>query len=444
MGIALIAVITALEIALVVLTLTKQRESGKWLRNRLLTRAVEMGLVLAVILLPFTNFKWRFYGALITLAVLLLIVGLKWLFGRKKAIGEKRKSRVVMSAVLTVLLLLPALVPAFLFTNYNGLETTGAYDVKECSAILIDAKRSDPFETDGSSREVPVHFYYPETEGSFPLVVFSHGAFGYYQSNFSTYAELASHGYVVAALDHPHHAFFTKDAAGRTILVDMQFMNDALSLGEKSAEESYALFQTWMELRTADMNFVLDTIESAKSSGVLDAAWHTHERDTVLCVLKMTDTDHIGVMGHSMGGATAVAMGRTRSDIDAVVVFDGTWLTEITGLENGKAQYCEEPYPVPVLDFSKQSDYIEGEMSSDETGFWGVNDYEIGRAVEGKKMIFDQVGHMDFTDLPLISPFLAKLLGSGDADKAEFMTRINGIALNWFDHYLKGKDVQAD
>ncbi|MBQ5851909.1 MAG: hypothetical protein IIW54_14020, partial [Lachnospiraceae bacterium] len=31
----------------------------------------------------------------------------------------------------------------------------------------------------------------------FPLVVFSHGAFGYYESNTSTYMELASNGYVV-------------------------------------------------------------------------------------------------------------------------------------------------------------------------------------------------------------------------------------------------------
>ena len=444
MGLAIIILLAVLEIGLVVFTCTKQSETVQWMKNRAIVRAIEVALLLGIILLPVTHMKWRFTGALITLGILLLIAAIRWLARRKKASGIKRKASVVMSAVLTVLLLVPALVPAFLFTNYNGLETTGAYGVRECSAILTDSARTDPFETDGSAREVPVHFYYPEAEGAFPLVVFSHGAFGYYQSNYSTYAELTSHGYVVAALDHPHHAFFCSDSDGNLITVDRQFLDDAMNLGTKSSEEQYALFQTWMDLRTADMNFVLDTIETAAHSGALNSAWHTGDTNTILSVLRMTDVEHIGVMGHSMGGATAVAMGRTRSDGDAVVVFDGTMLSEITGLENGKGKYNETPYPVPVLDFTKQSDYIDGEKADSETGFASVNDYEISRAVEGRQMIFDHVGHMDFTDLPLFSPFLSKLLGSGDADKAEFLTQINGITLNWFDHYLKGKDVPID
>ena len=53
---------------------------------------------------------------------------------------------------------------------------------------------------------------------------------------------------------------------------------------------------------------------------------------------------------------------------------------------------------------------------------------------------------MDFTDLPLISPFLASILGSGDIDHEEMMNKVNGIVLNWFDYYLKNEgtlDIQA-
>ena len=53
---------------------------------------------------------------------------------------------------------------------------------------------------------------------------------------------------------------------------------------------------------------------------------------------------------------------------------------------------------------------------------------------------------MDFTDLPLISPFIGSMLGHGDVDSEKCMTTVNGIVLNWFDYYLKNEgklDIQA-
>ena len=41
---------------------------------------------------------------------------------------------------------------------------------------------------------------------------------------------LASNGYVVIALDHPHHSFFAKDSSGKTVLVDMDFIQSAIRL----------------------------------------------------------------------------------------------------------------------------------------------------------------------------------------------------------------------
>ena len=47
--------------------------------------------------------------------------------------------------------------------------------------------------------------------------------------------------------------------------------------------------------------------------------------------------------------------------------------------------------------------------------------------------------HMDFTDLPLFSPFIARLLGSGDVDNEYIMTTFNSLAAEFFDCYLKGE-----
>lgn len=438
-----------LETALIVLTLAKQNEKALWLRNRALTRAIEFVLLLGVILLPLTLMKWRYAGALVLIGILLLIAALCWLIKRRKVNGSAKKARVITSGLLSVFMIGFALVPAFVFTNYGGLKTTGDYAVLESSAVLTDANRIDPFEGESSNREVPVHFYYPDAEGDFPLIVFSHGAFGYYQSNYSTYAELVSHGYVVAALDHPHHAFFTKNSRGELVTVDTGFLSEAIDVtnGVLSTEDMYVLFEKWMSIRTGDVNFVLDTIETAKTAGALDAAWHTESGAEILSVLKMTDTDRIGVIGHSMGGATAVNIGRVRNDVDAVIVLDGTMLGEITGLKNGVCLFNEEPYSVPVLDFGKKSDYSEIEQAKNELESAHVNRYVIEHAKDGKQVLFGDCEHMDFTDLPLFSPFLASMLGSNDIDHEAFMYRLNGLVLRWFDFYLKGigtPDIRAE
>lgn len=434
------------EIALITLTFTKQSEKSAWLKNRTLVTLTETVLLAAIMLLPLTHMKWRFAAVLTVLTVRLLFELIRLAARRKKVTGKKSRTAAIASGVFCVLFCALALVPAFIFTNYNGLETTGEHSVTAASAILVDKSRQDTFENDGSFREVPVHFYYPEDGGEYPLVVFSHGAFGYYQSNFSTYTELASHGYVVAALDHPHHAFFTEDTDGKTIIVDSKFINDAMTVGsgdDVSEDEIFALTQEWMALRTADENFVLDTIKSTKDSGALGEEWFTQQQSEILNVISMTNTDKIGLMGHSMGGATSVALGRERDDIDAVIDLDGTMLTERVSFENGKYSYIDEPYPTPVLDFTKEQDYNKTEQSEIENGYVYVNRHVIDNAKDGKLVVFSGVSHMDFTDLPLISPTLASMLdgGQSEVDNEVFMTQVNGIVLSWFDHYLKGESA---
>lgn len=446
----LIALVAA-EVALVVMTCTKWKKKPEWRRNRVLVRLIETALVFGIVLLPITHMKWRFLIALVVLIVRFLIAGISWLARRKKT-GTRKKLWTVVNCVFSVILITLTLIPSFVFSNYNGLPTSGKYTVNEVSGILVDSSRKDSFESDGSDREVPVHFYYPETDSAgnnaFPLILFSHGAFGYYQSNFSTYMELASHGYVVVALDHPHHSFFTKDTAGKTVIVDTNFINDVMGINEEGVtnEQIFTLSQEWLKLRIADEDFALDCIEKAKMRKSLDAVWNTNDAETIVKILVMTDTDKIGLMGHSLGGASSVTLARQRSDIDAVVDLDGTMLGEIVAVENGKNVYNEDAYTVPVLDFMKEKDYTEREQYKKENGMPYVNEFVMAHAENGKTIVFQNAGHMDFTDLPLISPTLANMLGHGEVNSEEFLTTMNQIVLDWFDYTLKGEgtpDIQA-
>ena len=446
MGMILFFILVGLEAVLAVRTLIRGGLKRVYRRDRLIIHLLQAAAAVIFLLLPYGQ-RWRFLPVLAFLVLLLVIAVIALLIRRNQDDGRKSPVITIIGCIFCILLLVLFMIPAFVFTGYKGLPVSGGYQIGQSAAILIDKSRTDPFEPDGSFREVPVHFYYPKNAADgekFPLVIFSHGAFGYYQSNTSTYMELASNGYVVAALDHHYHAFFTEDTNGRLITVDPSFSNAALHLNESVGEEEQLdLYRDWMALRTADMGFALDEIKSAVSGGPGDS-WFVSDKDLeqVRACLAMTDTQKIGLMGHSMGGATSVALGRNRDDITAVIDIDGTMLSEYTGVENGKFKVNTETYAVPVLEFinwetyNDLADYIEEYRA--EGGMY-PNDELMRHAVTGFSTTIRDTKHMDFTDLPLLSPVLADMLGSGSRDKAETMTIVNSLVLQFFDCYLKGE-----
>lgn len=448
MGFILVILMAVSEIALILRTCLKEKEKQKWRRNRMITRLIQIMIVITALAYPAAQ-KWRFVPILCWLIVLLLIAVSAVLIKRKKADGEKTMAGTIVPGFCSIVLTGIFLVPAFVFTGYNGLPVTGEYQVQETSAILVDCSRTDPFEQDGSFREVPVYIYYPETvEGisdSLPLVVFSHGAFGYYQSNTSTYMELASNGYVVVSMDHPHHSLFTRDTAGKMILADQGFIRSVMEIGNSTdpnanAEEKLSLYQDWMELRTADIGFVLDAIETAKAAGEMSDVWFLSEesRNSILSVLDNIDMHSVGLMGHSMGGAASAALGRTRDDISAVIDLDGTMLAEYVDVANGQFVISNQPYELPILEFVNWETRNQlQEYLSDEEEYPNTKVMKYART--GFSVILRDTKHMDFTDLPLLSPLIGKMLGSGGRDKKETMMLVNSIVLDFFDCYLKGK-----
>lgn len=153
----------------------------------------------------------------------------------------------------------------------------------------------------------------------------------------------------------------------------------------------------------------------------------------------MIDTEEIGLMGHSLGGAASVTMGRTRDDIDAVIDLDGTMLGERFGYENGEYILYEESYPVPLLFMSNEAHHIE----RNEMGSLYVTNVLLENAVDSKYTYFIGSGHMNFTDLPLYSPILASLLGVGEVDAEECIATMNEVILNYFNCYLKGEETMT-
>jgi dienelactone hydrolase len=134
----------------------------------------------------------------------------------------------------------------------------------------------------------------------FPLIALSHG-FGSFrcQSTFLC-THLASHGYVVASVDH----------TGNTIMDIMQMIM-AVQSGEAVPEPTAAVGR-FIELRPADVGFMIEQVAAAPEIGA------------------MAQTDRIGMTGHSFGGWTTLAYTardrRVRAALPLAPAGGKTWM----------------------------------------------------------------------------------------------------------------------
>ncbi|MGN0641555.1 MAG: alpha/beta hydrolase family protein [Huintestinicola sp.] len=442
MNTILLILLCVFEAAFAVTAISRRADKKGWQTGRLICNGGQLGLFLVMLIAPGIDMSFRFMGLFILLLIRIIVAFIGYMMIRNKEEKSKHPAMMILSALLSAVLISGSLIPSFIISDYSGLPLTGEYDVAEANAILIDESRAESFESDGSKREVPVYFFYPanaaEGEG-FPLVIFSHGAFGYYESNYSTYAELASNGYVVISTEHPYHSLFTTDTNGNTIIADDSFLNGVMAINAEGVSEEtiYELSSQWFKLRADDINFVIDSVKSAADANALPEYWYTQQSEDIITALAMTDTDKIGVMGHSLGGAAAVSVGRTRSDISAVIDLDGTMLSEVTGVENGKDIINDEPYTTPLLSFDNEEHHFSS-IEARENDVPYANNIVHDNAVCGYRTYITGTGHMNYTDLPMFAPPLAKMLGTGSVDPEECMMTVNRIILEFFDSFLKG------
>lgn len=404
-------------------------------KEKAIERIVLFCIFLFLIISPIIDwsFAWWLLGVLLGVQAVwgILVLALK------KGNAEVRRSKTIFLFIGKVFLIGMVMAPILVFPSYEPINTTGRFSVSTKSFTLTDKSRNEQFTKDVSDkRKVTIQFWYPSelsgqgivsAEDRYPLVIFSHGAFGLRSSNYSTYQELAGNGYVVVSIDHTYHSFMTKQEDGKTILTNMDFMNDAMKAqnGDLDANDIYQLEQEWMELRTEDIAFVLEYIKEKTASEKGDS------------VFQIIDLQHIGLFGHSLGGAAAAQIGREDDDVDAVIVIDGTMLGEITGIKNDEYILTDVPYPKPILNLYNEKHFEE---AVENPGY--ANSAAHKNALNSYQVVIKRSGHMNFTDLPIVSPYLANLLGTGNVDARECIETTNKVILQFFDRYLKSSNVE--
>lgn len=412
------------QVAFLVYRLTTKQWQTKITRISRITAFITFSL-----LLLFGVYWWgfRWIGLFLLLMLLAASSVVRWIW-KPKADRVFKSRSVVHTFISSSFLLVFCILPGILFPQLEQVPATGALAVQTQSVTLVDSTRVELYSQSGEHRKLTVQFWYPsdaQEVRTFPLVVFSHGAFGYRGSNLSTYKNLASNGYVVCSIDHSYHSFFVQHTDGSRTLVNTDFLNDAVGItnGEYDEKTTYEKTHGWLALRTADMNFVLDAILDAKN-GLIPPA-----------ISSRIDPERLGLFGHSLGGATAAQLGRERSDVDAVAVIDGTMFgEEVSRNSDGTIALNTTPYPVPLLNLYNESHYADAHSQ----GASYANLSASAHAQEAYDVVVRGSGHLNFTDLPLFSPTLAGMLGVGSVDSRYCIETMNQIVLRFFDHTLKG------
>jgi predicted dienelactone hydrolase len=233
--------------------------------------------------------------------------------------------------------------------------------------------------------------------GGWPVVLFSPG-FGVERGLYTSLTEdLASHGYVVVAIDHPHDASIVEFPDGHVVIPASQMdITRALTV------------------RVADTRFVLTELARVARSGVFAGR---------------LDLGRIGMFGHSLGGAAAASTMLVDRRVGSGADLDGLLFGQVrtSGLSrpfllmNGEPGFAAEP---------------------NRAGFW--------KKLHGPHYAVDvkRAQHFAFSDLAFLVPVLMRTNPTAGQAARQLVGNVDGLATlaaerayisAFFDRFLRGK-----
>lgn len=264
-------------------------------------------------------------------------------------------------------------------------------------------------------RRIPIKVHLPGGEGTFPVVIVSHGGGGHWDANFAQAQHLASHGYVVLALEHV--------GSNTAVLTGSWRWGANLRAMTRDAGEVLG--------RPRDIRFGIDQARRWNSE-------HPQLRGRL-------DLEHVGVMGHSYGAYTTLVVTGARPALD--------WLTPAVAPGRGLGPDLRDLRVDCGVALSPQGPgepfFLESSYASIGTpllGISGSRDRQQGAAPEDRRRAFalwppgDKVfiwlegaDHATFSDSTGTD---LRMLPSRSRQDA--MPLVRAATLLFFDHCLKG------
>ncbi len=398
--------------------------------------------------------------------------------------GHRANKALTILKIVSVLILFAiALLPVIFFPVLKLPDPTGPYAIGTRYSVFIDEDRPDPFTGDpGDFRSVSIQAWYPakvngkspfqpymsqeatrcwaqtwglkpsfvlghfssvkthaiqdagvSVEGKpYPVILFSSS--GIMSYNTALLEELASHGYVVFNIGHPHWFPYYFDGNGgiRCTGIDDEYydrlweeenleevneIKEKLTVAKRPEEkaelqrllnENMPLEVHDIRLWAEDLDFVLGEVEKLNNE---DPSF-----------LNMLNLSHVGVIGFSKGGVSAAQFCISDTRCKAGINLGGFMFGDATEKNIRQPFMFMENIEPWCVDCLPICDHIYSKVEN-----------------RAYMLQIEDATHFNFTDLSLGGPFL-KLIGLiGSIDGNRFIKIQNEYVLAFFDKYLYGK-----
>lgn len=365
--------------------------------------------------------------------------------------------------VITAVVILLASVSIYFLNERNKIvalpKPTGSYAVGRTSYDWIDPSRNETFtEANGSKRKLDVWVWYPadlkentkkaeylpgrwktEQEKSagmmiylqqnltkiqtnsyeeallstkqakYPLVVFEPGM-GKIVFNYTALAEnLASHGYIVLAINPTFSSDFVVFSDGSTAYKTSKgSMPEGDATDKELNDAGLKLVKTWSK----DMSFAISKF--SEMSLVKGNMWTEH-----------VDMEHVGAFGHSFGGAASAEASATDERIKASIDIDGY----LYGVQKSPQK--------PLMFILSQHGQNEIDLLENNK----IHDFYNSINKDRYIIEIPKAAHFSFTDNTLFfSPILKAMGIYGTINGERGLQITNSYIATFFDKYLKNVD----
>ncbi len=256
--------------------------------------------------------------------------------------------------------------------------------------------------------------------GPFPVLLFNPAWKGQRTQNTYQVEDLASHGFIVVAIDHSYNSGPVAFPDGR--IIRTRDIHDITHFEHTTVDQQIAIGDREVRIQAGDNSLVLDYLAAAG----LDPLTPWFHR---------VDADNAGVFGHSFGGAVAAQTCYQDPRVKAAINEDGWMFGDVPahGLDKPFLVMVEESPPTTQADL--QSSDVQTRREAELDVIDGKNLDRTMHRYGGYHLTILGSRHNDFRDRVLYSP-LRRLTESGTISPQLAHQIVENYTLQFFSHYL--------